>query len=63
MIYTRQENKHAEILHYIFSKLLWLAKGGRSYIEAYISFVCTLVKNSTKKYKAKFRRVLKYLKQ
>ena len=59
---TRLETKDADILHYIYSKLLWVKKRGRHDIDPTISFLCNRVTKSTKEDKEKLRRVFKHLK-
>ena len=56
--YTRLEKKDADILHSIVSKIICVAKRGRSVIEPDISFLCTRGTSSIKEDKDKLRRVL-----
>ena len=51
-----------EILHSLVAKLIWVSKRAMSGIDPAILFVFTRVTKSTKEYKSKLRRLLKYLK-
>ena len=57
------DHKEADTLHYIVSKLIWVAKMGRPDIEPDILFLCNRVTKSTVEYKEILKRVLQFLKQ
>ena len=61
--FTRIEKKYTDILHSIVAKLIWVAKGVRTNIDTYISFLSTTLTKSTNEEKAKLSGVLQYLKQ
>ena len=56
------DHKEADTLHYIVSKLIWVAKMGRPGIEPDILFLCNRVTKSTVEYKENVKRVLQFLK-